>query len=160
MPSFPCAATQPHASLQPGYSGLNPGTEAAQPVIYIFTAAHISFFKSASFRKTNILYFKTFGLFQIGLGGKPTVKAGLERIPSVNILLTLKHRNGQRTVRGIAFKNPAVQNQVRSPAGEAYFMAINRLSPVLDDNVSMGFKYRNHFFPGRYFLTQQDRRRV
>ena len=111
-------------------------------MVNIFAATHIGLFKTALFGKTDIFDVTRLGLslFQILLGSKATIKTDLERIAAIDFLLPVQHRDSQIYIGRIAFNNPAIQDQVGCPAGQTNLMAENRLTAVLDNDVSVRFK--------------------
>ena len=158
MPAFPHTTCKSHGAFEPGNTGLDPCSEISKTMIHIFAAAHIGFFKSALFGKTDILDIarSRLGLFQIIFGCKTTVKTDLERIAAIDFLLPVQHRDGQIDIGRIAFYNQAIQNQVGSPAGQADLVAENRIPAVLDNDVGVRLKDRYHLVSGRNFLAHHN----
>jgi hypothetical protein len=104
MPAFPHTTGKSHGSFESGDTGLNPGPEASKTMANIFTAAHIGFFKSALFGKTDIfdVAWGRLGLFQILFGCKTTVKTDLERISAIDFLLPVQHWDCQIDISRLA----------------------------------------------------------
>lgn len=112
------------------------------------TAAHVSFRQAALFGKTDILDLAGFSPPQILFGCKAAIKAGFERIASVDLFLPLQHRYRQVGIGRVAFGDDTIQNQIGSAAGHTDLVTKKGLAPVLDDNVGMRFKQRHHFVFG------------
>ncbi len=120
MPTLPHTASKSHGAFEPGYSRLDSGSEPSKAMIHIFTAAHIGFFKTTLFGKADIFDItrSSLGFFQIVFRCKPAIKTDLERITAIDFFLPIQHRDGQIHIGRIAFDNHAIQDQVRSPAGQ------------------------------------------
>ena len=158
MPALPHTASKSHRAFEPGDARLDPSSEPTQAVVDVFATAHIGFFKTALFGKASILDTArgSLGLFQIVFGCKPTVKADLERIAAIDLLLSVQHRDGQIRIGWIALDNQTIQDQVGSPAGQADLVAENRIPTILDNNVGVRFKDRYNLVGGGNFLIQHN----
>ena len=91
---------------------LGAGTKPSEFLVNVVAAAHIFFFQAALFGKADILDVPFLGFCQIVFGCETAVKSNLEWIPTVDLLLTIKHLLDQICVGGIAFKDHTVQDQV------------------------------------------------
>ena len=124
-------------------------------MINIFTTAHLSFFKTAFFGKADIFNLAGLGPFQIVFRCKAAVKTDLERIAIIDLFLPVQHRDRQICIGRIAFHDQAVQDQIRSSAGQAYLVTKNRVPAVFDDNVGVWLEDGYHLFLSRNTFTQQ-----
>lgn len=122
-------------------------------MINIFTTAHIGFFETAFFGKADIFDLAILGLFQIVFRCKAAIETDFERIATIDFFLSVQHRDRQSCVGRISFGYQAVQNQIRSAAGQAYFVAENSVPAVFDNNVGVRLEDGYHFIPGRNLLV-------
>lgn len=122
-------------------------------MIHILAAAHIGFIETTFFGKTNILDISILCKFQIVFGGESAVERYFERIAIINFFLAVEHRNRQIHIGRIAALDYTVQNQVGCPTGKANLVAVNRITPILDNDVGMRLKNRDNFFLGRDLLS-------
>ena len=153
MPPFPHTAGKTHAPFQPRYPGLDAGSKPPKTMIHIFTAAHICFFKTTLFGKANVFDLEAFGLFQILLGCKTTVKTDLKRETAIDLFLPFQHRDGQIGIGWVAFNDATIQDQIGSPSGQAYFVSKIGDPTILNDDIGVWFKDRHHLVVSRHALS-------
>lgn len=147
--SFPGATVKSQAPLDPGYDRLYTGPEVTQALVNPVTSAHVDLIDASLLGEANVLDAFFFGGLQIGLGGKPAIQGRFERIPAVNLALAVEHVHGQVRIGRIALGDQAIGDQLGSTDAQTNLVAEVCFAAILDDDVSVRFEDRNHFFRAR-----------
>ena len=108
------------------------------------------------FGETNIFNIQGLSIFQIRFGCKSAVESHVQRVTTIDFVMAFQHFNGQIRVRRIAFNNPAVADEIGWSTGQADFVAIIGVSPVLFYNVGMRLKDRDDFFCSRNLFIEKN----
>ena len=143
-PALPGAAVHSETALEPRYSGLDARPEPTQTLVDMLAPAHLERLQAALFGKAYVFDLLCFCSLQILPGSKSTVQRRFERVAPIDLLLPIAHHFRQGDIRGVAFNDPAIEDQIRPAAGKTHFVSVNCVAAVLDDDIGVLLEDRYH----------------
>ncbi len=152
----PRASPQSEAPLEEGDHSLNASPEALQSLVYPAALDHRRDLQASPLAEGNIFNPHVLDLVKVGLRRETTIERSLPRKQAVKDFMPFNHLHCQGRVCWIAILDYAIGHQPRGTGGQAQLVSIERIPPVLLDDVGVGLEDgdelvgRGNAFAGEY----------